>query len=140
MGRSVCGRWPARSYSPCLLWCPGPAERQRMRRGTDLCLAVSADSSGGLVLESADDRGENGPRHATSGDLADDAADIRCRSAVGEQRQQHAEDLSPDAAADGAGDSISDCPEFDVLRRARRDISTDSAADDLDDQIDEQSR
>ena len=51
--------------------------RQRVRRGTDLPLAAIADRSSRLVPESADDRRENGTCHATTGDLADDAADIR---------------------------------------------------------------
>src|ERR1700674_3061332 len=98
-----------------------------MRRGTDPRLAAIADRLSRLALESADDRRENGTRHATTGHLADDAADIRCRSAIGEQRKQHAEDLSPDAAANSPRDSIPECTEIDILGRARRDVSADGA-------------
>src|SRR5437016_1882078 len=52
------------------------------------------------VLDGADDCGENSTGHAATGHLADDAADIRCRGAIGEQRNQHTEELSPGAAAD----------------------------------------
>src|SRR5205823_13217761 len=55
------------------------------------------------VLDGADDCGENSTGHAATGHLADDAADIRCRGAIGEQRNQHTEELSPGAAADRTG-------------------------------------
>src|SRR3984957_14279659 len=103
-------------------------------------LVAGAGMSGRLVLQCADDCGENGTRHATAGDLADDATDIRRRGAVGEQRKQHAKDLSPDTTADGSCDRIPERTEIDILGRAGGDISADSAADDLYDQIDEQSR
>jgi hypothetical protein len=50
------------------------------------------------------------------------------------------EALSPDAAADCAGDGISKRTEIDILGGACGDISADGAADDLYDQIDEHSR
>jgi hypothetical protein len=99
-----------------------------------------ADGSGRLVLEGADDRGKNGARHAATGDLADDAADIRRRSRIRQQRDQHAEDLSTGAAADGARERVAERAEIDVLGRPRGDIAADGAADDLNEQVDEQSR
>jgi hypothetical protein len=92
------------------------------------------------VLDGADDRGENRTGDAATGDLADDAADIRRRGAIGQQRNQHTENLSADTAADGARDGISKRAEIDVLGRAASDIAADGAADDLDDQVDEHSR
>jgi hypothetical protein len=86
-----------------------------------------ADGSGRLVLEGADDRGKNGPRHAATGDLADDAADIRRRSRIRQQRDQHAEDLSAGAAADGARERVAERAEIDVLGRPRGDIAADGA-------------
>src|SRR3954452_21756994 len=112
------------------------------RRGHAWCpalLMTSAAPSARLVLDRADDRGENGSGNATAGHLADDAADVRGRSAVGEQRNQHAENLTAGAAANGTHDGIHKRPEIDVLGRASCDIAADGAADDLDDQIDEQS-
>jgi len=89
------------------------------------------------VLDGADDRGENRAGHAAAGHLADDAADIRGRGAIGEQRNQHPEELSPGAAADRPRDSISERTKIDILGRGGRDVAADSATDDLDDQIDE---
>jgi hypothetical protein len=89
------------------------------------------DGSSCLVLEGADDRGENGTGNAATGDLADNTADIRRRSRIGEQRNQHAEDLSSGAAADGARQRVSERAEIDILGRTRGDIPTDGAADDL---------
>jgi hypothetical protein len=48
--------------------------------------------------------------------------------------------LSANAAADSARDGISKRTEIDILGDAGRNVSTDGAADDLDDQIDEHSR
>src|SRR5437879_5152002 len=59
------------------------------------------------VLDGADDCGENRTGNTAAGHLADDAADIRRRGTIGEQRNQHAEELSPGAAADRARDGIS---------------------------------
>jgi hypothetical protein len=99
-----------------------------------------ADRSSRPVLDGADDRRENGTRDAATGDLTDDASDIRRRGRIGEQGNQHAENLSPDAAADCTRDGIPDCTEIDILGGAPGNISADGPADDLDDQIDEQSR
>jgi hypothetical protein len=89
------------------------------------------------VLDGADDRGKNGAGNATTGHLADDAADIRRRGTIGKQRNQHTEDLSPDAAADSSRDGVSKGPKIDILGRAGGDIAAHGTADDLDDQIDE---
>jgi hypothetical protein len=89
------------------------------------------------VLDGADDCGKNGAGNATTGHLADDAADIRRRCTIGKQRNQHAEDLSSDAAADSPRDGVSKGSEIDILGRAGGDIAAYGAADDLDDQIDE---
>jgi hypothetical protein len=89
------------------------------------------------VLDGADDRGENRAGNATTGHLADDAADIRRGGTIGKQRNQHTEDLSPDAAADGPRDGVSKGSEIDILGRAGGDIAAYGATDDLDDQIDE---
>ena len=99
-----------------------------------------ADRSGRPVLDGADDRGENGTGDTAAGDLADDAADIRRRSRIRQQRDQHAEDLSTGAAADGARERVAERAEIDVLGRPRGDIAADGAADDLNEQVDEQSR
>jgi hypothetical protein len=89
----------------------------------------SKDGSGrGSVLESADDRGENGAGNAAAGHLADNAADIRGRGAIGKQRDQHTEDLSPGAAADRACDGISQRAKIDILGRTGGDIAADRAA------------
>jgi hypothetical protein len=93
--------------------------------------------SGRFILDSADDGGEYRTRNAATGYLADDAADIWRRSRVGEQRNQHAEDLPPGAAADRTCDGVSNRPKIDVLGGARGDIPADGAADDLYDQVDE---
>src|SRR5260221_10614853 len=61
----------------------------RSIRGTDLCaalLTIAARSGRCPVLESPDDRREDGSSDAATGHLADDAADIRRRGAIGEQR------------------------------------------------------
>jgi hypothetical protein len=84
-----------------------------------------SDGSGGLVLEGADDCGENGTGNAATGDLADNAADIRRRSRIRKQRNQYAENLSSGAAADGARKRVSEGTEIDVLGRSSGDISTD---------------
>src|SRR5258708_37793320 len=47
-----------------------------------------ADRSGRFVLDRADNRGEHGAGHAATGHLADDAADIRRRGGIGQQRNQ----------------------------------------------------
>jgi len=96
-----------------------------------------AERSSRPILDGADDRRENSTRNAATGHLTDDAADIRRRGGIGEQGNQHSEDLSPDAAADRTRDGISDCTEIDILGRSRGNISADGAADELDDQIDE---
>src|SRR5450631_4615863 len=100
-------------------WCPAPfmiAERSSRRRP---------------VLDGTDDRRENGTRNAATGHLADDAADIRRRGGIGEQRNQHAEDLSAYAATNRACDGVPERTEIDILGCARGDVSADGAADDL---------
>src|SRR5713101_9816353 len=92
------------------------------------------------VLDGTDDRRENGTRDAATGHLADDAADIRRRGRIGEQRNQHAEDLSAYAATHRTCDGVSKRAEIDILSCARGDISAYGTADDLYDQINEQSR
>src|ERR1700761_3383255 len=92
------------------------------------------------VLDGTDDRGEDGTGYAAAGDLADDAADIRRRAGIGQQRNQCAQNLSSDAAAHCTGDGISKRTEIDVLGRAGGDIAADRAADDLDDQVNKHSR
>jgi hypothetical protein len=89
------------------------------------------------VLDGADDRRKNRTRDAATGHLTDDAADVRRRGAIGEQGNQHPQDLSADAAPDRTRDGISDCTEIDILGCAAGNIPTDGAADDLDDQINE---
>src|SRR5206468_9654247 len=83
---------------------------------------------------------ENGTGDTATGDLADDAADIRRRGAIGQQWNQHTEQLSSGTAANGARDGISKRPKIDVLGGAACDIAADGAANDLDDQVDEHSR
>jgi len=92
------------------------------------------------VLDGADDCGKNRPGNTAAGHLADDAADIRRLSAVGKQRNQHTEELSPGAAADRTRDGVSEGSEIDILGHAGGDIAAYGATDNLDDQIDEQSR
>jgi hypothetical protein len=92
------------------------------------------------VLDGTDDRRENGTRDAATGHLADDAADIRRRGRIGQQRNQHAEDLSAHAATHRTCDGVSKRTEIDIPGRARGNISADGAADELYDQIDEKSR
>jgi mannose-6-phosphate isomerase-like protein (cupin superfamily) len=92
------------------------------------------------VLDRANDRRENGAGNATASDLAHDTTDIRRGGAVGQQRDQHTEDLSPDATTHCARDCVSKRAQIDGLGRIGGDISTDSAADDLNQQIDEHSR
>src|ERR1700733_13804861 len=114
-----------------------------LRRGTHQCpapLMVSDRSSSRPVLDGAHDRRQHGASNAATGNLTDDAADIRRRCGIGKQWNQHAEDLSAGAAADGARDGISKRAEIDILGGAGRNVSTDGAANDLDDQIDEHSR
>src|ERR1700730_2410575 len=89
------------------------------------------------VLDGADDCGQNGAGHAATGHLADNAADIRGRGAIGQQRNQHTKDLSPGAAADRTRDGISERAKINILARAGSDIAADRATDDLDDQVDE---
>jgi hypothetical protein len=101
---------------------------------------VSDRSSSRPVLDGADDRRQHGACNATTGNLTDDAADIRRRGGIGKQWNQHAKDLSAGAAADGACDGVAKRTEIDVLGGASRNISADGAANDLDDQIDEHSR
>jgi hypothetical protein len=83
-----------------------------------------------LVLDGTDDCRQNRAGNAATGHLADDAADIRRRGGVGEQRNQHAEDLSPDAAPDRTRDGVSKRTEIDVLGGACGNIAADGAADD----------
>src|ERR1700730_17753847 len=47
------------------------------------------------VFDGAHNRRQHCPCNAATGHLADDAADIRRRGGIGEQRDQHAEDLPP---------------------------------------------
>jgi hypothetical protein len=91
-------------------------------------------------FDGAHNRRQHCPCNAATGHLADDAADIRRRGGIGEQRDQHAEDLPSDAAADRARNGVSKRTEIDILGRARGNVSADGAADDLYDQIDEYSR
>ena len=94
-----------------------------LQRGTHSCPApfMTAERSSRRrpVLDGADDRRENGTRDAATGHLADDAADIRRRGGIGKQRNQHAEDLSPDAAANGPREGVSKRTEIDILGCAR---------------------
>jgi len=112
-----------------------------LQRGTHSCPApftiAERASRRRHVLDGADDRRKNGTRDAATGHLADDAADIRRRGGIGKQRNQHAEDLSPDAAANRPREGVSKRTEIDILGGARGGISADGAADDLYDQIDE---
>jgi hypothetical protein len=100
-------------------------------------LTIADWSSCCPALDSTDDRRENGTRNAATGHLADDAADIWRRGRIGEQRNQHAEDLSAYAATNRTRDSVSKRTEIDILGGTRDNISADGAADDLYDQIDE---
>src|SRR5258708_31016469 len=116
---------------------------RRSIRGTPVYpapLAIADWSGRRPVLDGADDRGQDRPCNAATGHLADDAADIRCRGGIGEQRDQHAEDLAPDATADRTRAGISKWTEIDILGGARRNIAADSAAADLHDQMHAQSR
>jgi hypothetical protein len=106
-------------------------------RDTQWCPVQIASRSGGFILDGAYDGRENGTRNAAAGYLADDAADIRRRSRIGEQWNQHSEDLSAGAATDGTRKRVSQCPEIDILGGACGDISADGAADDLYDEINE---
>src|ERR1700720_1867045 len=92
------------------------------------------------VFDGAHNRRQHCPCNAATGHLADDAADIRRRGRIGEQRNQHAEDLSAYAATNRTRDGVSKRTEIDILGCVRGDISADGAADDLYDQIDEKSR
>jgi hypothetical protein len=100
-------------------------------------MIAERSSRRGPVLDGTDDRRENGTRNAAPGHLADDAADIRRQGGIGEQRNQHAEDLSSYSATNRTCDSVSKRTEIDIFGCARGDISADGAADDLYDQIDE---
>ena len=99
-----------------------------------------ASRSSCLILDGADDGGENGTRNTPTGHLADDAADIRRRGRIGEQRKEHSENLSPDPAADCTREGVPKRTEVDILGGTRGDISADGAANDLYDEVDEQSR
>jgi hypothetical protein len=57
-------------------------------RNSHVWSTETAFRSGRLVLDGADDRGEDGTGNAAAGDLADNAADTRRRGAIGEQRNQ----------------------------------------------------
>ncbi len=77
------------------------------------------------------------PGHAATGHLADNAADIGRRGAIGEQRNQHAEQLSSGAAADGPDDGVCNVPRSMFLAAPGDDIAADGSADNLDDEVDE---
>src|SRR5262249_1659359 len=94
-------------------------------------------SSRSAVLDDADDRCEHGPSHAAACNLSDNAADIRRRGAIGEQRNQHAEDLAPDPATDRSGDGVSKRPQIDILGGIGDDVAADRATDDLHNEVDE---
>src|SRR6202051_4776187 len=96
-----------------------------LRRGTHrrpAPLMVSNWSRRRPVLDRADDRRQHGARNATTGNLTDDAADIRRRGGIRKQWNQHAKDLSAGAAADGARDGISKRTEIDILGGAGRNV------------------
>jgi len=116
------------AHARCWAW-----SRPAMPAGKD-------GSGGGPVLDGADDRREYGTGNAAAGHLADDAADIRCRGGIGQQWDEHAEQLSPGPAANGAGDGVPKGAEIDVFGCVAGDIAADRATDDLNDQIDERSR
>src|SRR5258708_14343332 len=104
---------------------------RRSIRGTPVYpapLAIADWSGRRPVLDGADDRGQDRPRNAATGHLADDAADIRCRGGIGEQRDQHAADLSPDATADATRDGISKRTDIDILDGPRPTLTADCAA------------
>jgi hypothetical protein len=66
------------------------------------------------ILDRADDCRQHGACHAATCDLADNAADVRCGSAIGKQRNQRAEKLSPGSATDCARDGISKRTEIEL--------------------------
>ena len=107
---------------------------------TVLWLRSGADPLRRLVLDCTDDCCEKSTRDPATGHLTDDATDIWCRSCIGKQRKEHPENLSANTAANCACYRISKCAEINILGGSCNDISANGAADELYDQINENSR
>jgi hypothetical protein len=86
------------------------------------------------LLDQTDDQHDDRAADATSGDLTDDGSKIE--SAPGsarDGRDERAKQLPANAAAYNAGNGIPDGPQTQVLEECACDISTDCAADKLND-------
>src|SRR5262245_18781868 len=113
--------------------CRATAAASRRRARDDLCAAgMAADH---LVLDEADDGGEDRPAAAAAYHLADQGADVGGTRRTREGRNQRRQKLAAAQATDCARDRVAERTKADVLESSSRAISAERTGNDLDDEI-----
>jgi hypothetical protein len=88
-----------------------------------------------LLDQSYDDHDDR-PADTASGNLPDERTDVETAAGRGglEGRHDHGEQLPAESATDSASDGIADGAETEILEEPARNVSSDGAADEFNDQ------
>jgi hypothetical protein len=99
---------------------------------------LSAGAGGRLVLDETDYCGQDRSSDTAACNLTDQGAKVQAASCYPSQRwDEGLEKLSANAAADGAGERVSEGSEIRIFQTGTHGISADGTGNDLDDETDQ---